>query len=62
MSDETENKKKARPATVVIKNDLAAGRLFTSLGIVAAGQCVELPKDEAKRFVATGKASVVIPE
>ena len=57
-----ENPKNEKPATVYIRNTLPAGRLFTSVGIIAAGVGCELPKDEAKRFVEAGKAQVVIPE
>ena len=63
MTDKHTDKPKVKaPKAVAIKNIMPAGRLFSSVGVIPAGECVELPKDEAKRFVETGKAEIVFPE
>ena len=55
-------KPKAKTETVEIQNVMAAGKLFTSLGILMPGEKCELPSEEAKHFVGTGKAKIPFPE
>lgn len=58
----TEKKQTRKPKMVLIRSRLTAGKLFSSLGVIKAGESMELPSKEAKAYCDSGKAEIPFPE
>ena len=58
----TEKTTETKPEMVLIRSRLTAGKIFSSLGVIKAGEEMELPKDEAKKYCDLGKAEIPFPE
>ena len=58
----TEPKPTKTEKMVLIRSRLTAGKLFSSLGVIKAGEEMELPQDEAKMYCDSGKAEIPFPE
>lgn len=59
--DKPASRKKAK-AMVLIRSRLTAGKLFSSLGVIKAGEQMELPVKEAKAYCDSGKAEIPFPD